>query len=101
MRCDFCYATTPVWRYKATSFTNIVTKDNLSVRLTSTDDWAACDTCKVLIETNQRVLLTERLIRSTGNPLDPMLVLLTRRWLDLFFEHKTSKPIWVKKNEKP
>ena len=50
--CDFCSSPTVTWRYPAVTF---------SVEgITSVSDWAACDSCHVLIETNDRDGLLDR-----------------------------------------
>jgi hypothetical protein len=57
LQCDFCSASSPVWRYPARSFVAYCAP---SVAGQSVGDWAACDQCHVLIETDDRRGLTQR-----------------------------------------
>ena len=57
LRCDFCSAPSPVWRYPARSFVAYCAPN---VAGESVGDWAACDQCHVLIETDDRRGLTQR-----------------------------------------
>ena len=49
LQCDFCSAPGPVWRYPARSFVAYCVPN---VAGESVGDWAACDQCYVLIETD-------------------------------------------------
>ena len=51
LQCDFCSAAGPVWRYPARSFVAYCAPN---VAGESVGDWAACDQCHVLIETDTR-----------------------------------------------
>ena len=57
LRCDFCSAPCPVWRYPARSFVAYCSQ-NLAGE--SVGDWAACDQCHVLIESDDRKGLAQR-----------------------------------------
>lgn len=57
LQCDFCSAPCPVWRYPARSFVAYCAP-NLAGE--SVGDWAACDLCHVLIESNDRRGLAQR-----------------------------------------
>ena len=57
LRCDFCSAAGPVWRYPARSFTAYCAPN---VAAESVGDWAACDLCHVLIEDDDRSGLAQR-----------------------------------------
>lgn len=57
LRCDFCSAPSPVWRYPARSFVAYCAPN---VAGESVGDWAACDQCHVLIETDDRRGLAQR-----------------------------------------
>jgi hypothetical protein len=56
-RCDFCSAPCPVWRYPARSFVAYCAP-NLTGE--SVGDWAACDQCHALIESDDRRGLAQR-----------------------------------------
>ena len=57
LQCDFCSAPGPVWRYPARSFVAYCAPN---VAGESVGDWAACDQCHVLIETDDRRGLAQR-----------------------------------------
>ena len=57
LQCDFCSAPCPVWRYPARSFVAYCAP-NLAGE--SVGDWAACDLCHVLIESDDRRGLAQR-----------------------------------------
>jgi hypothetical protein len=57
LQCDFCSALGPVWRYPARSFIAYCAP---GVAGESVGDWAACDQCHVLIETDDRRGLAQR-----------------------------------------
>ena len=57
LRCDFCSAPSPVWRYPARSFVAYCVPN---VAGESVGDWAACDQCYVLIETDDARGLAQR-----------------------------------------
>ncbi len=57
LRCDFCSAPSPVWRYPARSFVAYCAPN---VAGESVGDWAACAHCHVLIETDDRRGLAQR-----------------------------------------
>jgi hypothetical protein len=57
LQCDFCSAPGPVWRYPARSFVAYCAP---SVAGESVGDWAACDRCHVLIESDDRRGLAQR-----------------------------------------
>lgn len=56
-RCDFCSADDPRWYVPAEPFAVD------GVRAGSSDDWAACDECEVLIRSNQWTALRRRVVR--------------------------------------
>jgi hypothetical protein len=57
LQCDFCSVPGPAWRYPARSFVAYCAPN---VAGESVGDWAACDQCHVLIETDDRRGLTLR-----------------------------------------
>ena len=57
LQCDFCSAAGPVWRYPARSFVAYCIPN---VAGESVGDWAACDQCYVLIETDNARGLAQR-----------------------------------------
>ncbi len=57
LQCDFCSAPGPVWRYPARNFVAYCAP---SVVGESVGDWAACDRCHVLIESDDRRGLAQR-----------------------------------------
>ena len=70
MKCDFCSATDPTWRYPAKTFETAVGAGNISIA-----DWAACNICKALIDdTNLRGLLERSLDLMIANHPEMRLV---------------------------
>lgn len=62
MRCDFCSAPAPEWKYPAKNFL-LVGRNGEKILpwvQESVGDWAACGECHALIEDNHRAELTER-----------------------------------------
>ena len=57
LQCDFCSAPSPVWRYPARSFVAYCVPN---VAGESVGDWAACDQCHRLIETDDARGLAQR-----------------------------------------
>lgn len=55
--CDFCSAKTAPWVFKADTY---VAWENKYLNGLSVGDWAACDTCKQLVDAGDRVALTAR-----------------------------------------
>lgn len=96
LRCDFCSASWPMWRYPARSFIAYVAA-NLAGE--SVGDWAACDTCHLLIEADDRPGLARRSLdelilkhpeaRAASDILLHDLADLHRR----FFEHRIGPAV--------
>lgn len=63
-KCDFCYADSPGWIIPARTFASMGAK--------SAEDWAACDSCVVLIEKNQWNALLRRVKVSWEERSGPM-----------------------------
>lgn len=65
--CDFCSSTGPAWRYPARTFIAYCVP-NLAGE--SVGDWAACETCRGLIEADDRCGLAERSVEQliSGRP---------------------------------
>jgi len=57
LQCDFCSVPGPEWRYPARSFVAYCVPN---VAGESVGDWAACDQCHALIETDDRRGLAQR-----------------------------------------
>ena len=57
LHCDFCSAAGPVWRYPARSFIAYCAPNVVGE---SVEDWAACDQCYALIETDDARGLAQR-----------------------------------------
>ncbi|MBY0502737.1 MAG: hypothetical protein K2X03_02425 [Bryobacteraceae bacterium] len=57
LKCDFCSAPHPSWRYPALTFVAYCAPD---VAGESVGDWAACEICHTLIETNDHAGLAQR-----------------------------------------
>ena len=57
LQCDFCSMPSPMWRYPARSFLAYCAPN---VAGESLGDWAACDQCRLLIETDDRRGLAQR-----------------------------------------
>lgn len=98
LRCDFCSAPWPMWRYPARSFIAYVAA-NLAGE--SVGDWAACDACHLLIEADDRAGLALR-------SLDELMVkhseasaaagILLHDLADLhgrFFEHRSGPAVSI------
>jgi hypothetical protein len=60
--CDFCSELHPTHFYKAADV--LLTHDDWGRPCWSKGDWAACDTCALLIDTNNRVGLSVRAFHS-------------------------------------
>ena len=93
LRCDFCSAPGPKWRYPARSFISYCVPN---IAGESVGDWAACDECHSLIEAGDRRSLAQ-------HSLDELIVkhpeasaAATELYEDLaelhrkFFEHRTG-----------
>ena len=57
LRCDFCSVPDPAWRYPARSF---VAYCAANIAGESVGDWAACDECHALIESEDWERLAQR-----------------------------------------
>ena len=55
--CDFCSSASPIWRYPARTFIAYCVPN---VAGESVGDWAACETCRQLIEADDRRGLAQR-----------------------------------------
>ena len=93
LRCDFCSASGPAWRYPARSFISYCVPN---IAGESVGDWAACEACHALIEANDKRGLAQR-------SLDELILIhpeastaaaeLYENLVDLhrkFFEHRTG-----------
>ena len=93
LQCDFCSALGPTWRYPARNFVSYCVP-NLAGE--SVGDWAACDQCHTLIESDNRRDLVQRSLdelimkhpeaRAAAAELYEDLAELHRK----FFEHRTG-----------
>lgn len=93
LRCDFCSAPGPTWRYPARSFICYCVPN---IAGESVADWAACDPCHSLIESGNRRDLAQRSLdelimkhpeaRAAATELYEDLAELHRK----FFEHRTG-----------
>ena len=108
--CDFCYAADIRWRYPCRSF--IGPSDaygNTVVTEHSVGDWAACESCHLLIEAGQREELAARSYESSHAPAEyQQLKQLARRqdliaWFralhDGFFDHRTAPAVPICRSE--
>lgn len=58
MKCDFCSSTLPAWRYDTDDQLIALAAGELArAAMHSTGGWTACDTCRTLIERDERELL--------------------------------------------
>ena len=99
--CDFCSMPGPVWRYPARSFVAYCAPN---VAGESVGDWAACDKCHVLIETDDRRGLAQRSLdelilkhpeaSAAAAVLDEQLVELHQQ----FFAHRSGTAVAITAN---
>lgn len=85
MFCDFCYSTKVIWSYPCESFE--------FYPINSEGNWAACDICHDLIESDDRIALMERAIATAESqgmtfPKDVML-----QFHDEFRSHRLGEAI--------
>jgi hypothetical protein len=73
VRCDFCSRDNPAWRYPCKPF--IVNEVDGLISVESPDDWAACDTCRSLIDHGDWGALETRSVM-TANVAPHMQLLL-------------------------
>jgi hypothetical protein len=96
MICDFCHASDPIWRFRAEPF---VIDYGIGVRSASDADWAACEACRQLILTGDRVGLVNRAMevapQISGASENEVREL--RSWAhDLFFRYRLAdEPIRI------
>jgi hypothetical protein len=101
LQCDFCSVPGPVWRYPARSFVAYCAP-NLAGE--SVGDWAACDQCHVLIESDDRIGLAQRSLdelilkhpeaSAAAAALHEDLAELHQQ----FFAHRSGKPVPITAN---
>lgn len=62
--CDFCHDPVPRWRYGCQDFSVVAVSDkgNLHGLQESTGSWHACNTCKEMIDANDREALLSRTV---------------------------------------
>jgi len=94
MKCDFCSAPDPAWKYPAESFVVkhvVTTKNNLT--LNSIEEWYACEACYMLVEANEREILAKNSVyvlvkRCNDQRVVDRLVMEVTHLHDAFFEHR-------------
>jgi hypothetical protein len=96
--CDFCSKPDPAWRYPARTFVSYCASN---IAGESVGDWAACDRCHVLIESDDRRGLAQRSLdeliskhpgaREEAAVLYEELAGLHRK----FFEHRSGAAVKV------
>jgi hypothetical protein len=101
LQCDFCSAPSPVWRYPARSFVAYCVP---SVAGESVGDWAACDQCYALIETDDARGLAQRSLDELilKHPeADAAAAVLYDELAELhqqFFAHRSGTPVPISAN---
>jgi hypothetical protein len=99
--CDFCSAPSPAWRYPARTFLAYCIPN---IAGESVGDWAACDSCHDLIESDDKRGLAKRsldeLISKHAESREAAAVLYEELagLHQKFFEHRTGAAVKVSAN---
>lgn len=98
--CDFCSARDAPWVYEAESYISFVSKALVGE---SVGAWAACESCKRLIDANDRKGLAKRAAESFRYEYPEMLLedkfaqteidLHFQQIMDDFFTHRREPPL--------
>ena len=101
LQCDFCSVPGPVWRYPARSFVAYCAPN---VAGESVGDWAACDRCYALIETDDRKGLAQRsldeliLKHPEASPAAAVLYGDLTELQEQFFAHRSGTAVPITAN---
>lgn len=89
--CDFCASPNPSWAFPCEDFVIAVIPGGPSQGFKG--EWAACDTCKGLIEDGDKDGLAQRAFALDPDKQNPLPQLLVRQAHNGFFVHRTGPPV--------
>lgn len=91
--CDFCIQEETTWSFPCAAYRVP------EIGWENTDDWASCDTCKPIVESNDAIALMERHLEAQSGPVSSMALAGMLLMFQRFVEHRMGPPERVRQEQ--